>query len=95
MPPFQDAPLATGFDDDQESNRAREIFAAIPKSEAMMEMVGWKFERYHNGELKLSYRPSETLCNPMGIIHGGLVASMLDDAMGAALLAKLDGKKSA
>ncbi|MBD1260872.1 PaaI family thioesterase [Maribacter polysiphoniae] len=37
------------------------------------------------GELEFSYLVREEMTNPMGIIHGGTTAAIIDDAIGAAV----------
>ncbi len=37
------------------------------------------------GELEFSYVIREEMTNPMGILHGGTAAAMIDDAVGAAV----------
>lgn len=37
------------------------------------------------GELEFSYVVREEMTNPMGIIHGGTTAAIIDDAIGAAV----------
>ncbi|MBD0778966.1 PaaI family thioesterase [Maribacter sp. ANRC-HE7] len=37
------------------------------------------------GELEFSYLVREEMTNPLGIIHGGTTAAIIDDAMGAAV----------
>jgi len=37
------------------------------------------------GELEFSYLIREDMTNPMGILHGGTTAALIDDAVGAAV----------
>ena len=67
------------------------IFARFPRG-PMADMVGWKCLGFENDELTLEFTPKPFFCNPMGMIHGGFVASMLDESMGSAILATTRGQ---
>lgn len=67
------------------------LFARFPRG-PMAEMVGWNCIGFEDGELTLGFDPKPFFCNPMGMIHGGFVASMLDESMGSAILATTGGK---
>ena len=41
--------------------------------------------RVSEGELEFSYVIREEMTNPMGILHGGTTAAIIDDAVGAAV----------
>ncbi|GAB5472152.1 MAG: hypothetical protein Mars2KO_02510 [Maribacter sp.] len=41
--------------------------------------------RVEEGELEFSYVIREEMTNPMGILHGGTTAAIIDDAVGAAV----------
>lgn len=68
-----------------------ELFARLPRG-PMAEMVGWNCIGFEDGVLTLGFTPKPFFCNPMGMIHGGFVASMLDESMGSAILATTEGK---
>jgi uncharacterized protein (TIGR00369 family) len=67
------------------------LFARFPRG-PMADMVGWHCVGFADGELTLNFTPKPFFCNPMGMIHGGFVASMLDESMGSAILAVTSGK---
>jgi acyl-CoA thioesterase len=52
---------------------------------AYMHLLGMKIEEaaYPHARLSLSY--DEKLTNPMGTLHGGVIASLIDAALGCAL----------
>jgi len=68
-----------------------ELFARFPRG-PMADMVGWNCVGFANGELTLAFTPKPFFCNPMGMIHGGFVGSMLDESMGSAILATTCGE---
>ena len=45
--------------------------------------------------MRVRYAARKSFCNPMGHIQGGLLAAMLDDAMGPALFTLLEEGQSA
>lgn len=47
------------------------------------------------GTLKVAFEAKPEFLNPFGIIHGGFLAAMLDDTLGAALAATLGAGKFA
>lgn len=73
--------------------RARELFAKVPKNDAMIELVGWRFLSFDGQNLKLSFTPQPYCCNPMGMVHGGFVANLLDETMGSTIFAATSGKQ--
>lgn len=44
------------------------------------------------GTVKIAYAPDERFCNPMGVIQGGFIAAMLDDASAIACIVKAGAK---
>lgn len=54
-------------------------------------LLGWELEAIdpEAGTITVRYEATEQLTNPMGNVQGGMVAAMLDDAMGPALVATL------
>ena len=61
----------------------------------MAEMVGWSFLDFDGETLRLGFAPQPIFCNPLGMIHGGFVASMLDETMGSTIYAVADGRHMA
>lgn len=71
----------------------RDLFSLVPKNETMTDMVGWRFIDFDGTSLRLGFEPKSFFCNPMGMIHGGFVASMLDETMGSTIFAATQGKQ--
>lgn len=46
-------------------------------------------ESVSDGEVVFAARPDESLYNPIGMVHGGVAATMLDSAIGCAVHTKL------
>lgn len=44
------------------------------------------------GTVKIAYMPDERFCNPTGVIQGGFIAAMLDDASAIACIVKAQAK---
>jgi uncharacterized protein (TIGR00369 family) len=55
-------------------------------------LLGWELVSIDPdaGTIEVAYTATEQFLNPAGVIQGGFVAAMLDDAMGPALVATLD-----
>ena len=55
------------------------------------ELLGWSLEAIDPdaGTITVRYEATKQFTNPMGNIQGGIIAAMLDDAMGPALVATL------
>ena len=47
-----------------------------------------KLVEVNENSLVFSFVIREEMCNPMGILHGGMIATMLDDVMGATTFAQ-------
>ena len=52
--------------------------------------LGWQAEAIEPGRVRVRYEASARFCNPQGVIQGGFLAAMLDDAMGPAGFTLLD-----
>lgn len=52
------------------------------------EMLGWKVRDIDPdaGRITVEYEAKPEFMNPLGMVHGGFVAAMLDDVMGPALI---------
>ena len=62
--------------------------AAPPPSAALL---GWELVAVdpEAGTIEVAFTATEQFLNPIGVIQGGLLAAMLDDTMGPALVATL------
>jgi uncharacterized protein (TIGR00369 family) len=63
--------------------------AAMPPAEALL---GWELVAIdpEAGTIEVAFTATEQFLNPIGVIQGGLLAAMLDDTLGPALVATLD-----
>ena len=61
---------------------------ALPPAEALL---GWELVSIdpEAGTIEVAFTATEQFLNPIGVVHGGLLAAMLDDTMGPALVATL------
>ena len=59
----------------------------IPPATALL---GWKLLEIEPGRVKAEFTAREDFVNPTGNVQGGLLAAMLDDAMGPAGFSLLD-----
>ncbi|MFH7767148.1 PaaI family thioesterase [Acinetobacter sp. BSP-28] len=54
-----------------------------------------KVEQEDGWKVRLSYQPRAEFANPMGHVQGGMICSMLDDAMGLFAIIAQEGTPSA
>jgi len=54
--------------------------------------LGFDLVAVEEGVARFRGTPGEHLCNPMGTIHGGVACTLLDSAMGSAVMTTLDEK---
>ncbi|MEV4254912.1 PaaI family thioesterase [Spirillospora sp. NPDC049652] len=52
----------------------------FPNVSSVDEHIGQRFTAAEPGRIELGWEPGERLCNPGGIVHGGYVAMILDNA---------------
>jgi uncharacterized protein (TIGR00369 family) len=73
------------------------LFDSFDHNNTMAEMVAWNFVGFDSAraEISLSFEAKALFANPMGAVHGGFVATMLDEVMVSALFAAGGGDKIA
>jgi acyl-CoA thioesterase len=54
------------------------------------ELIGLEFEEFGGGRSRCALEATGELLNPHGVLHGGVIYSMADTGMGAALYSDLD-----
>ncbi|NIB43338.1 PaaI family thioesterase [Pseudomaricurvus alkylphenolicus] len=65
-------------------------FEQQPERRGMAENLGYQLESVEADQVIMSYRPKERHMNLLGSLHGGILASLLDTAMGCAVMTRLD-----
>ncbi len=63
-------------------------FIGIDSSRSLSPLMRWlnpTLLSAAEGELEFSYSVRDEMANPMGILHGGTTAAIIDDALGAAV----------
>ncbi len=71
-----------------ESIRAIQSGAVSPTPFA--QVMGLSIPHAERGRVTFAFTPSELWQNPMGTLHGGAIGTLLDSAMGMAVLSTLD-----
>ena len=56
---------------------------------SFQQTAGYKLVEVEKGRVVFEGRPSEYLLNPLGAVHGGFFAGMLDSALGCAIHSRL------
>lgn len=56
----------------------------------IMHTLGMDVKQFEKGEAIFSFQPNEFHYNPIGCVHGGVITTMLDSAMGATLHSLLE-----
>lgn len=51
----------------------------------VIELLGMRLESVEPGKVAFSLEPAEFHYNPIGVVHGGILATMLDSAVGCAV----------
>ena len=71
----------------------REMLEAISEGRLpappMAELVGARLVLVGDGEVRFAWTPDESAYNPIGMVHGGLLCTLLDFAAGAAVHTQL------
>jgi uncharacterized protein (TIGR00369 family) len=60
------------------------------------QLLGWELidQWPDEGRIEIAFHPTAQMLNPRGIVQGGFVAAMLDDAMGPALVCMTGGQEA-
>jgi uncharacterized protein (TIGR00369 family) len=85
---------STGTPQDQPPHRAGPFWDVMEGRAAPPpagELLGWRLESVDpdRGTIAVSFDASDRFLNPFGAVQGGLLAAMLDDTLGPALVATL------
>ena len=66
-----------------------EFFAKLLSGELppppVVELLGMRLDAVEPGKVAFSLEPAECHYNPIGVVHGGIIATMLDSAVGCAV----------
>ena len=55
----------------------------------LADVLGFKLETIESGEVTVTLEPAEFQYNPMGVLHGGMAATLFDSALGCAVQSML------
>lgn len=69
----------------------RELIAGTVPPAPLQQTLGFQLVEVSDGFARFELTPGEHLYNPSGVVHGGVAATLLDSAMGAAVTTTLDG----
>jgi acyl-CoA thioesterase len=62
----------------------------IPQLSGLAKLIGIKLDAFGNGTCKVTTKVSDSHLNAGGVAHGGLHATMLDTALGGALVSLIE-----
>jgi uncharacterized protein (TIGR00369 family) len=62
---------------------------SIPE-QPITQTVGWDIDVVENGYLSLLFEPKDYLLHAAGLVHGGVMATLLDSAMSGAVMTTLE-----
>ena len=57
------------------------------------QLLGYHVVELGGGRSRLEWTPPASLANPVGFVHGGFVATVIDDCCGTAVVSMLDGPR--
>jgi uncharacterized protein (TIGR00369 family) len=69
--------------------RLLDLQARGPSAVGVMTLLDARLESVHRGHVTFSCRTRGDFANPMGTLHGGISATLLDSAMGCAVMTAL------
>jgi acyl-coenzyme A thioesterase 13 len=50
----------------------------------------WQFLSSQDGKAEISWSPTPDMANPFGSVHGGIIATLIDESCGAALMPMIE-----
>ncbi len=50
----------------------------------------WKTVSMEDGRVEMSWTPTTDMANPFGSVHGGIIATLIDEVTGAALVSTIE-----
>jgi uncharacterized protein (TIGR00369 family) len=50
----------------------------------------WKTVLMHDGQAEMSWTPTPDMANPFGSVHGGIIATIVDEVTGAAVTSAIE-----
>ena len=50
----------------------------------------WQFLSAQDGKAEMSWTPTPDMANPFGSVHGGIIATVIDESTGAALMPSIE-----
>ena len=59
--------------------------SGVPEIPSIARLVGMSFDEVENGSITASLETRPDFANPLGIVHGGIAATLLDTVMGCAV----------
>jgi len=57
------------------------------------ETIGWRVSNVERGLVRLSLKPGDFLFHGGGVMHGGVISTLLDSAMAGALITVMEGRR--
>ncbi|MDE2362491.1 MAG: PaaI family thioesterase [Hyphomicrobiales bacterium] len=63
----------------------RKLLAEEGAPPPIMKLIGQSLEEVEEGRVVMKVEPGEHLYNPIGVVHGGVMATLLDSVMGCAV----------
>ncbi len=54
----------------------------------------WKFGLVQDGHAEASWTPTPDMANPFGSVHGGIIATVIDEVTGAAVMSSIEASSA-